>query len=146
MINDDKNRKSATFSIRGVQRDIDGEESVIELITEGDIIFKDDCVLLKYEESEFSGMFGVTTNLEIRKDSVSMVREGSSSVEMFFEKGKQFQTRYNTPYGGLSMQVFGSNVDHKIDECGGFLRLDYILAVEGANSVSNSLCMDIKVK
>jgi hypothetical protein len=79
------NRK-ATFSIKGTQKDSSGEESVVELITEGEVVFKKDCVLLTYDEGELSGLEGHRTSLELRENSVSMERTGEYGVTMRFER------------------------------------------------------------
>ena len=138
--------RAATFSIRGVQRDASGDENVVELITEGDVIFCDDCVLLRYEESEISGMEGSSTSIELRKNSVSMVRTGDTSVTMHFEKGKQYFSQYQTPYGAMSISVFGNEVYHNVNARGGKVRLDYLIDMDGMQSFENSFSVDVKVK
>ena len=138
--------RNATFSIRGVQRDAAGDENVIELITEGDVIFSEDCVFLRYDESEISGMEGSRTSIELRGNSVDMVREGDTSVTMHFEKGKHHHSHYQTPYGAISISVFGNSVYHKVNERGGKVRLDYHIDMDGEQSFENTFSIDVKVK
>ncbi len=139
-------KEKATFSIKGVQKDFFGEENVVELITEGDVTFLGDHVLLQYDESELSGMAGNSTSIELRENSVSMVRSGDANVTMHFEKGKRSFSHYNTPFGAISMSVYGNSVYHKMDAKGGQVQLDYILDMDGGQSFEYMFSMDIKVK
>ena len=70
--------KDIMLKIIGKQVTIDAEEQQLEFVTEGKYYVKGDSVYLLYDESEFSGMEGCTTSLEITGDNIKMKRCGEN--------------------------------------------------------------------
>ena len=136
--------RAAIFSIKGVQRDQSGEESCVEMMTDGVVQVEDGCTVLSYEESALSGLEGHRTHLRLSEGAVDMERVGEFGVHMHFEKGRQHLTQYETPYGPLAVTVFGNQVYHALDETGGKVLLEYVLNLDGAQSFENTLRVDIK--
>ena len=54
--------------------------------------------LIKYEESEITGLKGNTTVLKIEKDSVTMIRYGKNSGTMYFKEGIQIMETLNLKF------------------------------------------------
>jgi len=134
----------ATRMIRviGIQQNSEGEESTIELTTEGSFYEKNGSYYIIYDESEISGMEGATTRVKIENDKkVSMKRFGTAAADLTFEEGREYETNYMTAYGDFSMNVTTNILDIEINgETGkGKIEVDYDLKILGGVKTSNKL-------
>ena len=132
--------------IIGTQRDEEGEENKIELVTEGKLYRKDGADYITYEESEISGMENSRTRLKLEKDRVQMKRMGQSSSEMVFCKEQIHTLDYKTPYGIFKMQISTESLEVEIREelVGSTVELSYTLAmVDSSSSTENKLKIEI---
>lgn len=136
--------KDVVLKIKGIQKNLDGEDNTIELITEGKFYKKNGAYYLVYEESEISGMEGATTTLKIQDDKVLMKRFGTSSSKLIFEKGKKHKTAYHTQYGDFDMEVTTNKMEVNISDLGkGSIKLSYRLVISNTVESSNQLTIDI---
>lgn len=140
--------KDIMLKIIGKQVTIDSEEEQLEFVTEGKYYVKGDSVYLLYDESEFSGMEGCTTSLEIKGDNIKMKRCGqniSLDTEIEFEKGKRFKGFYDTPFGSVEMEVLTNDVVNKIEktEGKGSLNIDYHISLRGLSEGRSILDIEI---
>lgn len=135
-------KETRMIRVIGVQKNEDGEESTIELATEGTFYNKDGSYYIVYDESEISGLEGATTTVKIEVDrKVTMKRFGTSSANLTFEEGKSFETNYMTAFGDFKMEVKTNTLDIEIaGETGkGKIEIDYDLKISGALTTSNKL-------
>lgn len=136
--------KNVMLKIKGKQTNIDGEENIIELITEGKFYIKNGSYYLVYDETEISGMEGSTTTLKIQGQKISMKRFGNNTSNLVFEKGKKHIAEYETLYGDMTMEVMTNSMDINISETGkGNIDLSYRLNILDAMESSNHLTIDI---
>ena len=124
------------------------EEEQLEFVTEGKYYEKGDSVYLVYDESEFSGMEGCTTSLEITGDKIKMQRFGEMigmDTEIEFEKGKRFKGLYETPYGSVEMEVLTNEIVNNIEKTNGSgsLNIDYHISLRGLTEGRNKLDIQI---
>ena len=122
--------KPVILSIRAVQRPVGGEDDVMELMTQGTLGAQEDGYTLRYEESELTGLEGTTTTFRVQKDKITLHREGTLNSEMVFQKGLRHISLYDTPYGGLTLQVQTLTAKAELDQSGGDLEIRYTLDVE----------------
>ncbi|AOT70172.1 DUF1934 domain-containing protein [Geosporobacter ferrireducens] len=136
--------KNIMLRIEGTQRNIGGEESTIELTTEGKLYKKENATYLVYEESEISGMEGCTTTVKVIQDQVSMRRFGTANSEIIFQKGKKYVTHYNTPYGIFDMEVLTRKITcNMTDADKGDIYIEYNISLEGLVESHNKLSIRI---
>lgn len=134
--------KRAIISVSSKQSiDDDG----IELVTPGEFFKKDDFYYAIYNETEISGMDGTRTTLKIKNDKVVIIRDGTTSANMEFEKGKQNISLYNTPYGILELKIKTRDLDVKMDEAGGNVKVNYDMEMQGQESIQTSIGINIKI-
>ncbi len=134
------------IKVVGIQRDPQGEENTIELITEGKRYIKNNAMYIVYEESEISGMEGSTTTLKIEGDNrVSMKRYGSADSHMVFEKGRHFSGEYKTPYGHFKMELKTRElmVDLPHGEKKGKIEIGYDMLIVGLAETQNRLVITL---
>ncbi len=136
--------KNVMLKIKGKQTNTEGEENIIELITEGKFYIKNDSYYLVYDETEISGMEGSTTTLKIQGHKISMKRFGNNTSSLIFEQGKKHRTEYSTAFGDMSMEVLTDSVDVNISDVGkGSIDLSYKLSISNATESSNQLTINI---
>ena len=112
------------------------QDEIIELCTEGFMNTDGKRVELVYEESEITGMEGSRTSVSFENDTpgfVTMLREGSVSTALLFEKGKRHHCVYNTPIMPFEICVRTIKVENNILS-NGTLKLDYIIEIRGAKA------------
>ena len=102
--------RQVILSIRGQQTYLDQEPDVIELVTEGRLTQKVHGWELEYEESELTGMAGVTTNFHIEGDTITLTRTGKLHSQMVFREGVCHDSLYQTELGALMLSVCAKNV------------------------------------
>ncbi|NLZ47714.1 MAG: DUF1934 domain-containing protein [Clostridiales bacterium] len=120
------------------------ENDIIEVQTPGEYFKKDNKYYAEYEETKISGMEGTTTILEINPEKVVLMREGTTTAKMEFEKNNKYTTLYNTPYGVLELVISTRNIKVDIDDNGGDIYIDYDMSVAGQASYNTELNINIK--
>jgi len=135
-------KEQRLIKVIGTQRDAQGEENKIELVTEGNYYRKKDSLYLVYEESEISGMEGATTTLKIEGEKkVSMRRFGSTVSQLIFEEGKNFTSQYSTQYGNFEMKILTKKLYIEIGDGSknGSIEIYYDVRITGLANTSNEL-------
>lgn len=120
------------------------EGGVIETSLYGNIDFTDGKYTLTYEESEASGMEGVTTVLAFCQASpkeISLARSGEVSSTMFFNEGKRDICVYNTGIMPFEICIYTRSIDNRLIE-DGYLEIIYIVEIKGACAQKTVLRME----
>lgn len=96
--------RDVLISISGIQLS-DGEQDSIELITTGDYFMKNGKHYILYDEIE-EGVEGIVKNtIKVLPDCLDIIKKGSSSVHMTFEKNRKNTSCYATPVGDLMIGI-----------------------------------------
>lgn len=118
------------LSIRGQQHYMDQEPEVIELVTEGMLEKTADGWTLTYEESDLTGLKGVTTTFAVSADRIVLDRKGPLCSQMVFQEGVFHESLYQMEFGALMITVCASKVCCNITEKGGTIDLTYAIDIE----------------
>lgn len=132
------------LSIRGEQYFDDIDPDATELMTDGTMALTADGLVLRYRETELTGMEGTTTTFEVKGPRVTLTRSGAVNSQMVFEEGRQHTSLYETPYGELTVDIQTSALKHNLTERGGVMEIRYSIAVE--HTVTGRNCFKIRVK
>ena len=98
--------KPVLVSVKSIQRNKEGEELKMELVSEGKYYVKDGTQYIVYEESELTEMKGVTTVIKVLPGgSVLLLRLGKLRQRQEFRKGKVTRSQYDTPVGTFDVQM-----------------------------------------
>ena len=123
-------KQAVMLSIRGRQTYLDQEPDVIELVTEGTMERVGDTCTLRYEESDLTGLAGVTTTFRIQPDIITLTRNGRLNSEMVFREGVSHDSLYQMEFGALMLTVCATRVEANLTVNGGVIDLCYHIEVE----------------
>lgn len=139
-------KKSVMLSLRGMQRYPEQDPEVIELVTEGTLETYQDGWKLKYEESDLTGLAGVTTTFFIQPNMVTLQRTGPLSSRMEFREGVPHESLYQMEFGALMITVCANKVSYDINENGGSIDLLYSIEIEQTAAGHIEYHLDIQSK
>jgi uncharacterized beta-barrel protein YwiB (DUF1934 family) len=132
--------------IRGRQRYEGQEPDVIELTTEGTMEFRDGGWDIRYEESDLTGMQGVTTTFRVEPGRVVLTRSGKLESRMVFELGVPHDSLYRMEFGALLMTVKATHMFYDILPEGGSIDLSYTIGIEHTEAGLIDYHLDIRAK
>jgi uncharacterized beta-barrel protein YwiB (DUF1934 family) len=101
--------RDVLISISGIQI-AEADNSTVEMITSGDYFLKNGNHYILYDEIQ-EGFEGVIKNtIKISPSGLDIIKRGSSSVHMTFEKNKKNIACYATPYGELMIGLSTNDI------------------------------------
>ncbi len=117
----------------------DGQEAVMKLTTSGTLHREAESTVLEYEETGDGGMTG-QASIEMKGDTVMLVREGEASMRLILRQGCKYISTYSTPFGRLDMEALPTKVMYVMGEKDGRIELEYHMHMQnqylGMNRVS----------
>ena len=139
-------KQEVILSIRGSQRYDDQAPEVIELVTAGTMEFRDGGWDICYEETELTGLAGVTTTFRVEPGKVTLTRSGKLYSQMIFEEGQSHDSLYRMEFGALLMTVRATRVFFDIVPDGGVIDLSYDIEIEHNAAGVIDYHLDIRAK
>ena len=107
-----------------------GEEDIMEFVTEAKLYKRGEAVYLIYEET----------------DEVQMKRYGEGAGignEICFERGRRYCGLYDTPFGAIELEVLTNRLENNLTEGGGNLDIDYSISLKGLMEGHNQLSITL---
>ena len=124
-------KMNALLSITGRQTYPGQEPDVIELVTDGTVEQRaEGCWELCYQESDLTGLEGVTTSFLIEPGKITLTRQGRLRSQMVFQEGVRHDSLYQMEFGTLMMAVCANKVEYLLSEEGGTVDLLYTIEIE----------------
>lgn len=139
-------KQKVMLSIRGRQTYLDQEPDIIELVTEGTIEKQGDAWQLCYEESDLTGLEGVTTTFRIEPKIITLTRTGRLNSQMVFQEGVFHNSLYQMEFGALMITVCASRIKAELTEKGGVVDLVYGIEIEQSTAGVIDYHLEIKTK
>ncbi len=122
--------KNVMLSIRGRQSYAGQEPDTIELVTDGILQKTAKGWDLQYQESDLTGLEGVTTTFRVEGDTITLTRTGKLNSQMVFQEGVTHDSLYQVEFGALMITVCATKVSSQINEQGGTIDLLYSIEIE----------------
>jgi uncharacterized beta-barrel protein YwiB (DUF1934 family) len=137
-------KQEVVLHIRG-QQSYDGQEpEVIELMTEGTMEFHDGGWDISYEETELTGLSGVTTTFRVEPEKVILRRTGKLRSEMMFQQGVRHESLYQLDFGALLITVCAKHIEYDLSETApGTVDLTYNIEIEAAAAGTVEYHLDV---
>jgi len=139
-------KKEVTLSIEGRQTYEDQPPEIIELVTDGTMEFRNGGWDISYEETELTGLAGVTTTFRVEPDKVTLTRKGALNSQMIFQKNVVHESLYQMPFGALMLSVKATSVFFDILPEGGVIDLSYNIEIENTQAGVIDYHLDIRAK
>lgn len=118
------------LSIRGSQTYMDQDPDVIELVTEGTLTQTEVGWQLQYQETELTGLAGVTTIFSVEGDKITLTRTGKLRSQMVFQVDVCHDSLYQTEFGTMMLSVCAKRIDYNLDRNGGTIDMSYRIELE----------------
>ncbi|WP_097002567.1 DUF1934 domain-containing protein [Lacrimispora amygdalina] len=120
--------RDVLISISGAQI-VEDDNQAVEMITRGDYFLKNGSHYILYDEVQ-EGLEGVTRNtIKIHPDGMDIIKRGSTSVHMTFEKEKKNISCYATPFGELMIGIRTNDIRIAEEEDRLKVQVDYSLDI-----------------
>ena len=139
-------KQNVLLSLRGRQSYPGQDPDVIELVTDGVLEGEGDHWHISYQESDLTGMAGVTTTFEVEPGKVTLTRTGKLRSQMVFQEGVRHESLYQLEFGALMMVVCANRVAYDITAEGGTVDLLYTIEIEHNMAGTVDYHLDLKVK
>ena len=139
-------KRPVVLSLRGTQTYEGQEPDVIELVTEGTMEFRDGGWDISYEESQLTGMEGVTTTFRVEPGTVILERTGNLRSRMVFQKDVPHDSLYQMSFGTMMITVCAKYLFFDIVEDGGVIDLLYSIDIENNAAGTVDYHLDIRAK
>ena len=138
-------KKDAVIRIVSKQRTENGDNTS-EMSVVGTVTYEDDKSIIEYIENNEETGAEDTAITVFNNDTVSIVRNGQFSSEMMVEKNSRHLTFYRTPYGELTMGIYGNQVEWSRDDKGATLKMRYSLDFNNGLISENTMIIYIEEK
>jgi uncharacterized beta-barrel protein YwiB (DUF1934 family) len=138
--------KQVILSLEGKQYYPGQEPDVIELVTEGSMDFRDGGWDICYEESDLTGLAGVTTTFRIEPGQVTLRRTGKLRSEMIFREGVPHESLYQMDFGALLIVVCAQQIEASLNDRGGNVDLVYSVEIEHGEAGLVEYHLDVRTK
>lgn len=132
------------LSIRSSQNYEGQEPDVIELVTEGFLDHNKDVWEISYEESDLTGLEGVTTTFRLSKRGATLRRTGRLQSRMIFQEGVRHESLYQVEFGALMISVLTQKIRYDITEQGGTVDIVYGIEIEQSSIGKVDYHLEIK--
>lgn len=139
-------KKSVVLAICGRQKYADQEPDVIELVTEGTMEYRNGGWDICYEESDLTGLSGVTTTFRVEEGQIVLTRTGRLNSQMVFREGVNHDSLYQMEFGALMITVCASRIFVQLGEEGGMIDLVYGIEIEHSTAGEVDYHLDIRAK
>ena len=137
-------KQKVMLHICGKQHYEGQDPDVIELVTAGTMEKCDDGWEICYEESEMTGLAGVTTIFRREKGKVTLSRKGKLQSQMVFQEGMTHDSLYQSEFGALLISVCAKKITADLSENGGTVELCYTISVEYSATGTVEYCLQVE--
>ena len=137
-------KQRVMLSVCGRQAYMDQEPDVIELVTEGTMEYVDGGWEICYEETELTGLAGVTTTFRVEPGKVLLTRTGKLHSQMVFQESVDHTSLYQMEFGALMITVCAQRILVMLDETGGMIDLVYGIEIEQSTAGTVDYHLEIR--
>lgn len=136
--------KPIIVSVTSIQRDSEGEDAVVELVSPGKYYETARAKHIVYHESEVTGLEGTKTTIKVYEDSVVLLRSGQVSMRHEYRLGKTNESHVETPFGDIVLAMYTHELDIQITDGVGHVHLGYDISLDGEWQYYNQLHIEIR--
>ncbi|MCR5560155.1 MAG: DUF1934 domain-containing protein [Schwartzia sp.] len=131
--------------VRGEQKDLMGEKSSIEMVTEGRHYYKSGKHYVLYDDTSMEEVGKTATILKIAPDSMTLLRHGGVEMEQHFALSEKSISQYRTPYGDLEMVIMTDMLAIEYGTATGRVDIGYDVSINGQPQSHNLLHIEVSM-
>lgn len=119
--------KKVLVKVKGTQG-VDGDNTVIELVTEGTLRKFEDEYTISYTEDQTIEGSKTKTLLTVQSDNtVILERRGDLNSRLIITEGERNNCLYAIPQGTLTLGIYGKEVKSNLTDSGGTVKMVYTI-------------------
>ena len=138
--------KDVWISINSIHSYDQEDGDSLEFSTDGHYYFDGENGCFTYMETDVTGLEGTRTSVLVMPDQVVVDRDGMITSRMIFREGLRDAFQFSTPYGAATMGIDTRRIRHHMDEAGGKVEIDYVVAMEHAVATRNRFQITVTEK
>ena len=131
--------------VRGEQKDLMGEKSSIEMVTEGRHYYKGGKQYVLYDDTSVEEAGKTATVLKISPDSLTLLRHGGVEMEQHFALQEKSVSQYRTPFGELEMVIRTDELAIEYGTATGCVDVGYDVSINGRPQSRNLLHIEVSM-
>ncbi len=135
---------NAVITIKSTQGVEFAKPDEIEFVTDGEYLHDESGTLIRYMESELTGLTGTETAVSVRGNEVIVRRRGTLNSRMEFREGEKSRFLYDTQFGSATLSVDTRKIKTRTDPTGAEIQIDYVVDMDHAIVSRNSLKLNVK--
>lgn len=110
------------------------EKETFELTTFGRYYRKGSSAYLQYDEVVEEGT--IRSTVKMAEDHTTILRKGPVSMKMVFQRSKDLEGRYRTPFGLIDISTYTKDLSHSFEEDKkkGVVQIIYDLKMQGSHA------------
>lgn len=135
---------NAVIKIKSTQGLEFAKSDEIEFITDGEYQHDESGTLIRYMESELTGLTGTETAVSVRGKEIIVRRRGTLNSRMEFREGEKSRFLYDTQFGSATLSVDTRKIRTRSDPTGCDIQIDYVVDMDHAVVSRNSLNLNVK--
>lgn len=139
-------KHNAVLSLCGKQYYPGQDPEVIELTTVGTMEFVNGGWDICYEETDLTGLAGVSTTFRVEPGKVTLRRTGKLRSEMVFQEGVAHDSLYQMEFGALMLTVCAQQIEASLGNRGGTVDLVYSIEIEHGEAGLVEYHLEIQAK
>ncbi len=116
----------------------------IEMMARGKHYIRNNKHYLLYDEIEDEEQPKVKNIIKFNDEFAEITRQGMVNGKLIFEKGKNNQSLYGTPFGDLLVEVVTKNIDLKSNDDALNLKIDYELYANNSKVSDSKIEIDVR--
>lgn len=121
------------------------DADLTEITSVGTLNQEEDGITVTYDDSMSVGSKGVTAILKAYNNgTVSIERTGVLEHKLTVEKDKRHLCLYTTPFGSMTVGVFGEEIKNNLSSEGGTIFMKYTLDINSGLVSENEIEIDVR--
>lgn len=123
-----------TIEVWSQQRQKNGERQTFQTKAAGTLYGKGEAWYVVYKEEEAVGLGSTLTTVRIENRTVTLIRQGETTMRQVLVKGEEQHGTYKTPYGTFELTTRASHLVARMGKQGGKLEATYNIRLAGEKS------------
>ena len=138
--------KDVEVIISGIQKYADHEDDDLKTVADGEYFYRNGSHYILYKEYAEGFSEPTKSMLKLKDGMLEMTRKGLINTSMVFDKNKETESLYKTPFGELRLGIQTKSFYVMESEDKIQVEISYILAADGAPMADSKIRISVRSK